>query len=427
MPGVVRTNIDTASDQPMICADTRSLRAPASSCRQAASVVMGLVFAVGMLCLAQPAWPQPVRIMPFGDAETIGSFGKVGYRYPLWFQLQDAGFAVDFVGSVTGTAGDIDSDWYPEYYSTFDRDHQGAFFEQTDALVPIARSAAASFRPDVILLMAGMADVWFGGSGGVLNVKFKLPEIISEFRASVPNVTILLSQVPPYVLYAGYPEESENRKYIEPLNEEIANIANELDSAESPIYLIDNHTGFDSDTMFCCRDQMLPDPDGEAWIANNFFQALETVLPDLEAEGFAINQGLSDAWYNEGTNGQGFFITVLEDSGLVFLAWFTYDVERPPGDAGAILGEPGHRWLTAQGPYQGDTAELKVYVSSGGVFDSAEPAVGPPVEEGAMTIQWHDCSSATLSYDLNTAGQGVIPLTRVAPDNEPLCEALSSP
>lgn len=145
---------------------------------------------------------------------------------------------------------------------------------------------------------------------------------------------------------------------------------------------------------------------------------------DSDCGGFQINPGLSDAWYYPLTAGQGFLITVLEDTGIVFLAWFTFDVERPPADATAILGEPGHRWLTAQGPYEGDTATLDVFISSGGVFDSADPAVPPPTQSGTMTIRWADCSSATLNYDLPEAGQGEIPLERIVPDNVPLCEAL---
>jgi hypothetical protein len=145
---------------------------------------------------------------------------------------------------------------------------------------------------------------------------------------------------------------------------------------------------------------------------------------DSDCGQFSINAGMNDAWYNPATNGQGFLITVFEDTGLVFLAWFTYDVERPPEDVTAILGDPGHRWVTAQGPYAGDTATLDVAVSSGGVFDSPEPAVPPAVSVGTITIKWNDCTSATLTYNIESAGQGEIPLQRIVPDNVPLCESL---
>lgn len=144
---------------------------------------------------------------------------------------------------------------------------------------------------------------------------------------------------------------------------------------------------------------------------------------DSDCQAFGINPGMNDAWYNPATAGQGFLITVFEDTGLVFLAWFTYDVERPPEDVTAILGDPGHRWVTAQGPYDGDTATLDVYVSSGGVFDSPEPVV-ENVQDGTITIKWNSCSSATLTYDIPSAGQGEIDLVRIVEDNVPLCEAL---
>ncbi|RPH96441.1 MAG: hypothetical protein EHM68_11235 [Lysobacterales bacterium] len=139
---------------------------------------------------------------------------------------------------------------------------------------------------------------------------------------------------------------------------------------------------------------------------------------------FGINAGMSDSWYYPATNGQGFFIIVWEDTGLVFLSWFTYDVERPPANVTAIFGEPGHRWVTAQGPFEGDTATLDVYLSSGGVFDSPTPVVPPPVKDGTITIKWNSCTSATLTYDIPSAGQGEIPLQRIVNDNVALCEAL---
>lgn len=146
---------------------------------------------------------------------------------------------------------------------------------------------------------------------------------------------------------------------------------------------------------------------------------------DPVPETFQINAGLNDAWYDPETTGQGLLLTVFPAAKIMFLAWFTYDVERPPQDVTAMLGDPGHRWLTAQGPYEGDTASLDINVSSGGVFDSALPAVGPPVKDGAMTITWSGCNSALLSYEITSLGiAGEIPLERIALDNVALCKSL---
>ena len=140
---------------------------------------------------------------------------------------------------------------------------------------------------------------------------------------------------------------------------------------------------------------------------------------------FRINAGMNDAWYNPATDGQGFLIVVWENIQMMFVAWFTYDVERPPDDVKAILGEPGHRWLTAQGSYAGDTAMLDVYVSSGGVFDSAEPAVGPPVKDGTMKVQFTGCNAGVITYSIASLNlSGEVPIERIVLDNAALCGSL---
>ncbi len=147
-----------------------------------------------------------------------------------------------------------------------------------------------------------------------------------------------------------------------------------------------------------------------------------------EAAPFAINPGLNDAWYNPATGGQGFLIAVFPDVQLLFLAWFTFDTERPPDGTPAELGEPGHRWITAQGPYRGNTAQLDVTVTEGGVFDSAEPkpASSDPGSVGSMDVVFENCTEGVVNYrlpDLNL--QGEIPIQRIVNDNIMLCELLN--
>lgn len=156
---------------------------------------------------------------------------------------------------------------------------------------------------------------------------------------------------------------------------------------------------------------------------------VERYTPEAAGSGFVINPGLNDAWYNRATDGQGLLIAVFPVIKLMFAAWFTYDTERPPGDVEAILGDPGHRWLTAQGPYSGDTANLKVFVTAGGEFDAAEPpAMIDLAGDGTLTIEFADCESALVSYEITSLNlSGEIPIERVVPDNVALCEALSDP
>jgi len=142
----------------------------------------------------------------------------------------------------------------------------------------------------------------------------------------------------------------------------------------------------------------------------------------------AINPGFSDAWYDPTTAGQGFFVTVFAEIGEIFVAWFTYDAERPPEDVAAIIGEPGHRWLTAQGAYAGSRAELTLYRTEGGVFDAAEPpAETGPAGIGTLTLDFEDCRAGRAFYDIPGLGlTGSIPIQRIVEDNVALCEALAA-
>ena len=146
-----------------------------------------------------------------------------------------------------------------------------------------------------------------------------------------------------------------------------------------------------------------------------------------ESEVLAINAGLNDAWYNPATAGQGFLISVFPNIQQMFVAWFTYDTERPAEDVKAMLGEPGHRWLTAQGPYNGDTASLTIYVTEGGVFDAAEPpASNDGIGDGTMTIEFADCTQGMVTYQMTSPNvSGEIPIQRIVNDNVELCETLA--
>jgi beta-glucanase (GH16 family) len=151
------------------------------------------------------------------------------------------------------------------------------------------------------------------------------------------------------------------------------------------------------------------------------------VYKETDGPSFAINPGLNDAWYNPLTSGQGFLITVFADIQQMFVAWFTYDLERPPEDTPSGIGEPGHRWLIAQGPYSGSTANLTIFVPEGGVFDSPTPEVViDQAGDGTMTIEFADCTAGMVSYDITSAQQsGEIPIQRIVDDNVALCEQLS--
>ena len=173
------------------------------------------------------------------------------------------------------------------------------------------------------------------------------------------------------------------------------------------------------------NDSNHPSPEGYRVLARTQYDLYyEALINDRK---FYINSGLNDAWYNPETSGQGLLISTFPNTKQMFLAWFTYDTERPPDDATALLGEPGHRWLTAQGPYDGDTATLKIFVTKGGVFDSPVPAAETDASgDGKVTIEFADCEKGRVTYHITSLDiSGTFPIQRITSDNLPLCETLA--
>ena len=151
-----------------------------------------------------------------------------------------------------------------------------------------------------------------------------------------------------------------------------------------------------------------------------------TVQEEPEAV-FQINPGLNDSWYNPLTNGQGFLVMVFPDIEQMFVAWFTFDLERPPEGTPSGIGDPGHRWLIAQGPYSGNTANLTIFIAEGGVFDSpTPPATIDPAGDGTLTLEFADCTQAMVTYNITSVQRsGEIPVQRIVNDNVALCDALN--
>ena len=136
--------------------------------------------------------------------------------------------------------------------------------------------------------------------------------------------------------------------------------------------------------------------------------------------------GLAGAWFNSETAGQGVFMDIYDDSNQLFAGWYTFDLQRPV-DGTADLGEAGHRWLTALGPIDGARAELDVFLARGGVFDSADPPIETPqTPVGSMTVEFENCVSGTIAYDLAVpAVSGVIPVQPLTLQHVESCELMS--
>ena len=121
-------------------------------------------------------------------------------------------------------------------------------------------------------------------------------------------------------------------------------------------------------------------------------------------------QGISGAWANYGTDGQGLLIEVSPDllgsgAGLLFAGWYTY----------ATGTSAPKRWYTLQGMASQATASANadIYRTTGGRFDSLQAT--STIKVGTATIEFVSCSQATMTFNFSDGSgrSGVIPLARM--------------
>lgn len=184
--------------------------------------------------------------------------------------------------------------------------------------------------------------------------------------------------------------------------------------------LVADLTDFDSVELDADQDYYLVAQPESGPDSGEYFFVLAPPAP------FRIQFAMAGSWYYPPTSGQGFFMDVFDGINQMFVGWYTYDLERPDEGVTAIMGDPGHRWFTAQGPFSGNTAELDIYFTTGMVFDSDTPPRNDPIRDGTLTVEFDDCKSGLVTYDIpsvNAAGQ--VPIQRIINDAVPLCESLT--
>jgi len=128
----------------------------------------------------------------------------------------------------------------------------------------------------------------------------------------------------------------------------------------------------------------------------------------------SIQQGLSGAWYNPQTSGQGLELIVSQDrvfltDSAVFGAWYTYDTTAGGPDT--------QRWYSFQTTRIEPgitTASVVIYQNIGGNFDA--PPTTSAMVVGYGDLRFDSCSTGSLTYDFDDGRSGTIPLRRLLPN-----------
>jgi|GEM_PF-1313828 len=204
---------------------------------------------------------EPVRIMPLGDSIT-GSPGC--WRALLWRDLTDAGYTnIDFVGFRAG-----DGCGFP--YDHENEGHGGML------VTNLARSGQLSTwlsatNPDIVLMHFGTNDVW--SSLPTQTILDAYSTLVSQMRANNPNMTILVAQIIPMDSARSCATCAQG---VQALNAAIPAWAASESTAQSPVIVVDQWTGFDTDAD--TYDGVHPNASGDAKIAQNWLEALIPLL-----------------------------------------------------------------------------------------------------------------------------------------------------
>ena len=114
------------------------------------------------LLLSATSMAEAIRILPLGDSITQGGRNdreEYTYRFPLFRMLTEAGYDVDFVGSLKGGLHG-DAKWPALAGKPFDPDHEGHYGWKTaavrDKLAGWLKAYPAA--PDIVLIHLGTND-----------------------------------------------------------------------------------------------------------------------------------------------------------------------------------------------------------------------------------------------------------------------------
>jgi len=229
------------------------------------AVLAALLVAV-MFAVARPAQSAtaPVRIMPLGDSITAG---PGCWRAILWHDLQTAGYSnIDFVGSV--------ADGGCNYGYTYDGDNEGhggyaaTGIADQNQLPPWLAAA----NPDIVLMHLGTNDMW-GGTIATSTILAAYTKLVGQMRANNPNMKILVAQIIPM----NPPSCATCAASVVALDNAIPGWAAGLTTAQSPIIVVDQWTGFDA-TADTAGDGVHPNDSGFAKMAARWYPPLAQVL-----------------------------------------------------------------------------------------------------------------------------------------------------
>ena len=207
--------------------------------------------------------PAPVRIMPLGDSITYGYSSLAspgGYRAPLFQLLTNAGFNVDYIGTVTNNPGPSLPDWDHE-------GHPGWRIDELDSNFVSWFDQIAD--PDVILLLIGTND--YGQGYDTANATNRLEALIAKMATVRPFAKIIVANL----LKRGEPYDTQIQTTFNPF---VPGIVARQAALGRQVYFTNLRAAL---TLADTFDNLHPTQAGYNKMATNWFAAITNVIGPL--------------------------------------------------------------------------------------------------------------------------------------------------
>ncbi|GAB3429270.1 cellulose binding domain-containing protein [Flindersiella endophytica] len=226
------------------------------------ALLVALLLALSVVAIgrALPAAAAPVRIMALGDSIT-GSPGC--WRALLWNRLQTTGYTnIDMVGTLPPQGCGV----------TYDGDNEGhgGFLATNVANQNQLVGWLAATHPDIVMMHFGTNDVWSNIPPATILAAFST--LVDQMRASNPAMKILVAKIIPM----NPSNCADCGQRVVAFNNAIPAWASGKTTAQSPITVVDQWTGFNTATD--TYDGVHPNAAGDQKMSNGWYPPLTAAL-----------------------------------------------------------------------------------------------------------------------------------------------------
>jgi lysophospholipase L1-like esterase len=203
-----------------------------------------------------PAPTTPTVIMPLGDSITDGFVVPGGYRIKLWNTITNAGYKMDFVGSMSNGPTELG-----------DKNHEGHSGWRIDQLDTNINAWMDTYKPQIVLLHIGTNDI--AQSYDVANAPTRLSGLVDKICAKLPaGGKLYVAKIVPL-------NNTDWNSKIKTYNSQLATVVQNKTAQGKPVYVVDM---FSALTTADLQDGVHPNRTGYDKMSDVWYNAIRNDL-----------------------------------------------------------------------------------------------------------------------------------------------------